>query len=592
VENHIGGAVARQLVSDETIIEPVLESCRAIVSAGIYTLRLVEIVPNAGRCLFTFAILDGAARGECISMVARGDVDGFPSTNALTGICDAMGVNLPGDLDGVMDLPRTPFEAGVLAGGRHGYTIEPARLVRSMIEKRKGDRAARDNVVPFQRSEPAPPANDAFGDRATASAVPRVEREPIANEAAIKLPGILGTIAQWTTGSARSPQVLLSPLAALSFCASVLGNGWRGPTGLAANLYLAGIATTGGGKDHILRTPAALLHACGLGARIGGSSIASGAAVVSRLIDCPNTFWALDEWGHYLRAMADPRTGGHLREAATYFLQLSGPLHPHFSGKDYADRRARETKSAAYPCVNLLGVTTPDVYYESLTTDQIRDGFLGRMIVVETYGKPKKNRDAKSADPPASAIEWAARVRKPNPGAPDLVGCTPSSPRLVDYADGRVKRFLDEFDDEAEAEYARLARAGGGLEHLVVRWHEQALKLALVAAAAIDPDEPRITLEAAEWAAVFVDYHGRRAIKTIGERVTESKFERAVNEVYAAILKAGRDGLTLREMSSSARALRCPTKERNEYLARLIDDEKIIRTVVGSRQVFVAIEHV
>jgi hypothetical protein len=415
---------------------------------------------------------------------------------------------------------------------------------------------------------------------------PVVEHIP---DCALRLPGILGDITEWVTDSAFSPQPLLSPLAALAFCATVLGNDWCGPTRLAANLYQAGIATTGGGKDHILRTPQVLLQACGLGARVGGSSIASGAGVISRLIDQPNTAWLLDEWGHYLRAMADPRTGGHLREVATYLLQLSGPLHPVFGGKDYADRKARATQSVAYPCVNLLGVTTPDVYFETLTTDQIRDGFLGRMIVAETTVKPKKNRNAKPLEPLQGAIDWAGHVGRHAATSPNRI-VVPSAPRVVEYNCDATRRFMDEFDDFADREYSRLEHEGQGLQHLVVRWREQALKLALVAAAAIDPIEPRITLAAAEWAAGFVRFHGQRAIRTIGDRVTASEFERTLREFLIAIRRAGANGLTLSEMSHSARVFRRPSRERGEYLSRLEEDGTIIRKNIGSRDVRVAAE--
>ncbi|MFC4819210.1 hypothetical protein [Dokdonella ginsengisoli] len=429
-------------------------------------------------------------------------------------------------------------------------------------------------TVASHRYPPAPPAASALVASAepVERKIPSLDRLPDFTTAP---PGILGDIARWVTETSHRPQPLLSPLAALSFCAAALGNLWRGPTGLSSNLYLTIVGPSGGGKDHVLRAPRLLLQACELDGLCGGSDIASGAGLIARIVDSPNTVYALDEWGHYLAAMADPRFGGHHREVAKYLLQLSGRLHPVFGGKDYAQRTDASKKTARFPCVNLLGATTPSTYYDALTLGQVRDGFLGRMIVVEAAGVPAKIKRPMSDAVPSKFVEWAAAIRSAAHASPrnlSLAGCIPSAPRVVNFTDARAEAILDEFDDYADSERVRLAADGDGFDNLVVRWHEQALKLALVAAAALDPIEPKITQAAAQWSCDFVKFHGARSVCTVRERVTGSEFERKVRDCMMALRAAGRGGYTLTTMCRRSQAFRrLNPKERIEILNHLQD---------------------
>jgi len=363
---------------------------------------------------------------------------------------------------------------------------------------------------------------------------------------------------------------------------------WRGPTGLSSNLYLTGVCGSGGGKDHILRSPKTLLQACGLADLLGGVDIASGPGLIARLVERPNTFYALDEWGHYLRAMADPKNGSHLREVAKYMLQLSGPLHPVFGGKDYANRTDATRKTAAYPCLNLLGITTPDTYYGALTLDQVKDGFLGRMIVVESDVVPPKTKRPESADAPAAVIEWARTLRSAANISPmqqaSLAGCAPSSPRIVQYADAAAESILDEFDDFADEERACLAVDGDGFDNLVVRWHEQALKLALIAGAALSPVEPAITTEAAQWACEFVRYNGGHAVRAARDRVVGSEFERKVRACVSALRRAGAQGLSQTDMARNSRAFNSLLlRERRDMVRHLEESGEAIPASDGIR---------
>jgi hypothetical protein len=64
--------------------------------------------------------------------------------------------------------------------------------------------------------------------------------------------GLLQQMAEWIFSSSIKPSRELSMLAAVAVMSAFAGRRYVGPTGLASNLYLCGIARTGAGKDALL----------------------------------------------------------------------------------------------------------------------------------------------------------------------------------------------------------------------------------------------------------------------------------------------------------------------------------------------------
>ena len=139
----------------------------------------------------------------------------------------------------------------------------------------------------------------------------------------------------------------------------------------------------------------------------------------------------------------------------------------------------------------------------------------------------------------------------------------PSKPFRVSYADQRACSVIADLDAYARRAWDELVRSGSGLEALTRRWVEWALKLAVVAAGAVDPREPVVTPDIAEWAAGFAVYHGNRGLEAIRSQVVESPFDAQVRDCTAALERAGAAGLTSRQLAD-ARAFRklTPTERR------------------------------
>lgn len=407
------------------------------------------------------------------------------------------------------------------------------------------------------------PIKDAIAD------LPRCVTEP---------PGILGDIARHITASAFRPQPQLSVAAAITFVATVTGQVYRGPTGSRTNLYLAGIARTGAGKDHPFKSVTMMLNAVGLADCIGGSSMASGTAIHSRLASQPNTVYLIDELGLLLSRLKSESAGGHEREVLDVLMQAyTSADSPIFKGKDYADRNARNTSVARYPCLNIFGVTTPAALYDSMSGSDMASGFLNRWLLVESNEFPRPQFDrAEAADVPETVLEWATLVRNPRPvdGAP-LRGLTPEAPVLVPYADAAVRTAARQLVYENDDRIRELARTGDGIESMLARLPEQIGKLAIVAAVANQPDQPAITMDAWNWAVEYGTHTNSRMLEALRSRVAGSQFEGLVKKCLIDLEARGTAGLTVRDMGKTMRSWRAlDRRDRDKVIDRLLETEQ------------------
>jgi hypothetical protein len=334
--------------------------------------------------------------------------------------------------------------------------------------------------------------------------------------------------------------------AALATLSALFGRRWATPTGLGLNLYIIAIGETGVGKDALLGAPKKLLADAGFRHLIGPGDFSSDAAIEKSLRTRPSQLMPLDEFGKLAQAMMGRNTPSFARLAAKALLEVYPRSAPgsEWSGKQRAsDDRDCAADPIHSPTLSLLGVSTPEGFFEGMSQQTLDDGFLNRLTVVRAGKAGARQRDpARMTPPPAlieamrSAYEASVAPGNLNGAAARLANATPVI-RFARWADDAAIAAIETVEswEDAASEAGRRGVAG--------RAAEQTQKIATIRALARDPSDPALTAEDVQWAFEMV----RASIETIEagarEMMAGSEFEEILNDVERAVTGAGEAGI-------------------------------------------------
>jgi hypothetical protein len=172
--------------------------------------------------------------------------------------------------------PALVLNGGILVNGRHPARALLARLI-----------APADAAADF-----SPP--------------PQPQRTPV-DPRLFQLDGALELLVEYILGSAVRPQPILAIGASLSALGALMGRKYRTQTNLRTNLYVVGMAGSGGGKDHARGAIKEAFIAAGLQRYLGGNRIASGSGLLTALYRQPSSLFQLDEFGQFLGNIVNKR---------------------------------------------------------------------------------------------------------------------------------------------------------------------------------------------------------------------------------------------------------------------------------------------
>ena len=371
------------------------------------------------------------------------------------------------------------------------------------------------------------------------------------------LPGILETMVQWSLQTAPHPVRMYSVAAALGVASTVCARRFATTRQNYSTLYLLVIGKSGTGKEHVRRSANGLLRSARAAYLIGPNEWTSRSAVWSSVLSQPQSLAIVDEFGQFLNAATGGSDGAAMKNGVlTALMELFSrvddtAITPQFSTLTLSDkqRKAADRKSIERPAQSVIGLTTPNEWYDSLKGNRISSGFLNRFLVLEADIPRGDLSDVTDDGPPEAVQQWIAAIlaKRADFDVPGRATDLPAPVRLsiapdADHAFKAFKRECNARADVLEAEK---------LGELPMRAGEQAMRLALIAALAEDPHATTIALSHAEWGVAVAGYQLQQLIPAVQSRLADSPVHALRNRFLEALKDAGERGLTMREVTRS-----------------------------------------
>jgi predicted transcriptional regulator len=381
--------------------------------------------------------------------------------------------------------------------------------------------------------------------------------------------GMVGTMCGWINSTAYVPQPSLALANTLAFFGTLYGRKVRSEWNLRTNLYCLGIAESCDGKEHSRSCVKSLCQTAGIADHLlGGEEIASDSALLLALHRKPACLFQLDEIGHMIAAQNSYTAANYQRAIPVALTKLFSSASTLYMGKEYAsDDFPRKDIDQPNACV--YGTTNPTTLLRGITTSQIRDGFLGRMLVFQSDRHLLDPAGNKPTPPPADLVAhvqaWFQRRITPPDGG-NLEAFT-AAHQITVPNDPRAERIFLDFEASAIQRRRILAPSGNGLDALWGRAAENARKVAMIVAASQSFDGIVIGCDTAAWACKLVEHLITELVKVIKHNVSDSEIGRQRLEILRVIRKAG--GSATR--SAIIRAVRITMRDLDDAMRNLIE---------------------
>lgn len=344
------------------------------------------------------------------------------------------------------------------------------------------------------------------------------------------------------------PQPEMALAAALAAFGTAGGRRYRTQQNSYSNIYTIGLLDSGAGKDAPLQAAKQLLYQAGLHKHLGGSAVASGAAIVTALTHNPTTLFVLDEIGFLFEAAkSGKQQAGHMLDLTskiTEFYHQPGL----WAGKAHADTKEKPTTAIYAPCLSILGMSTPVRFWGAFNSMNAGDGSLARFVVFESKNQFPMPQLPEARDVPDHIVDVAKRMADMQPqeqaqrsGNLD----TMPYPKIVPF-EGKAGDFV--MDLMMRERELKIGDENTGLNAINSRITQNATKVAIIRAACENPESPVISRDCIEWGWQLAQNSANTIKARIGDSISDNDYEAHSKLVERVIREAGPEGITTTDM--------------------------------------------
>lgn len=356
-------------------------------------------------------------------------------------------------------------------------------------------------------------------------------------------PGYAGAVARVVYESAPRPVKEVAIVAALGFLAGIAGKVWTIP-GSGLNMYIVLIARSGVGKEAMHSGLGLIVSSLrerlpGITSFVNFNEFASAPALAKACAEHTSFVNVSGEWGRKLSKLANDKADGTmqgLRTLMTNLYQKSGPTAI-VGGTDYSNKE-KNISAVTGVAYSMIGESTPETFYRSLTDSMMEDGFLSRFLIISYDGKrpglnhyPRKALDQQFYDYTANFLGHAMRALGAHNTVPVIR--EPGAAALLDAFDLEC----DERINATEVEQERM---------MWNRAHLKASRLAALLAVGDCFTDPCVHVHHAQWALNVV----RRDLELMQRKLDEGEVGASDNARERKALAVIREYVTTGPASS------------------------------------------
>lgn len=376
---------------------------------------------------------------------------------------------------------------------------------------------------------------------------------------------MVGRVARWVVDTAQYPHPELALANTLAMFGTIFGRNYRMEKySTRTNIFIIGVAPSGSGKDHSRKKIKDLMTRVGMSQMVGGDNFASGSAIESMLRQYPSRLNMIDEVGHFLQGIVDPKASPHHRDIGKRMLELYSASSSTYNGTQYADPKARPSSDIVNPIWCMYGSTTMETLRPALKSSAQHDGTLPRMIFFDADKMPDPNFENDYEMPlPDEVLSFLSAIRGNIPSSGDIAGAN-----ISDFVpDVTVVKW----SDDAFEMYKEMVIWRGKMvtRHGVVwtRIAENTIKLAMIDSIVRDPGNPILRPKSLQKAFDLVFWSTRFLERAIKDESAENEQEAVVKRVFKVIKGAGNSGISAGDLSRATQFLK--RKDRNEIIEGL-----------------------
>lgn len=397
----------------------------------------------------------------------------------------------------------------------------------------------------------------------------------------LQVEGVLAEFIDWCGATAYRQQPWLALGAGLALVGTLAGRRYRNYRNNRPNVYVIGIADSGGGKENARTRIKELLFSAGLDRYLGGDEIASGKALLAALGKHPARLFQPDEFGQSLKDMLGPKAPAHLREIWTNLTKLYTSAGSVYLGTEYADQTNRPRVDLFQPHACLHATTVPGPFWAALQSGAMSDGSLARFLI---FLSPNDYPDAPDEDldlpdPPASLIAACQEIARgpthhdfgPLDDPNQLIAGISINPYTVPFTD-EARALTKALADEQTADLRR--HAGTRRTAAIARNLETAQRVALIRAISRDPQYPVVTEDDLTWAWRLTLFCAATTQREAEAHVADNEVEAQHKRALDIIRKAGPVGITKKAFYKATHWLG-DNRRRESVIAALVEAGEI-----------------